>query len=95
MPLLLSPRLGEAIFNLVYFHQLSIPVEVPSLAHGYIWFANGIIGAVMAGWMIYIILLARGPFLEGRLHAWNLFQSPPPNRTVTSSVNTTRTPKKV
>jgi hypothetical protein len=59
LTLLLSPRLGEAIFNLVYFHQLSIPVEVPSLAHGYIWFANG------------IILLARGPFLEGRLHAWN------------------------
>jgi hypothetical protein len=37
---------------------------VPSLAHGCIWFANGIIGAVMAGWMICIILLARGPFLE-------------------------------
>jgi len=69
--LLLSPRLGEAIFNLVYFHQLSIPVEVPSLAHRYIWFANGIIGAVMSGWMICIILLARGPFLEGKLHAWN------------------------
>ena len=71
LTLLLSPRLGEAIFNLVYFHQLSMPVEVPSLAHGYIWFANGIIGAVMAGWMICIILLARGPFLAGRLHAWN------------------------
>jgi hypothetical protein len=69
--LLLAPRLGEAIFNLVYFHQPSIPVEVPNQAMGYIWFANGIIGAVMAGWMICIILLARGPFLEGRLHAWN------------------------
>jgi len=67
--LLLSPRLGEAIFNLVYFHQFSMPVEVPSLAHGYIWFANGIIGAVMAGWMICIILLAGGPFLEGRVSA--------------------------
>ena len=74
--MLLSPRLGEAIFNLVYFHQLSIPVEVPSLAHGYIWFANGMIGAVMAGWMICIILLARGPFLEGRLHAWNTIAIP-------------------
>ena len=48
LTLLLSPQLGEAIFNLVYFHQLSMPVEVPSLAHGYIWFANGVIGAVMA-----------------------------------------------
>ena len=67
--LLLAPRLGEAIFNLVYFHRPSIPVELPNLVLGYIWFANGIIGAVMAGWMICIIMLARGPFLEGRLHA--------------------------
>ena len=74
--LLLSPRLGETIFNLVYFHQLSMPVEVPRLARGYIWFANGIIGAVMAGWMICIILVARGPFLEGRLHAWNIIAIP-------------------
>jgi hypothetical protein len=60
----------------VYYHQLSIPVEVPSLALGYIWFANGIIGAVMAGWMICIILLARGPFLEGRRHAWDTIAIP-------------------
>jgi hypothetical protein len=65
LTLLLAPRLGEAIFN-----QVSSPVEVPSQALGYIWFANGIIGAVMAGWMICIILLARGPSAEGRLHAW-------------------------
>lgn len=76
LTLLLAPHLGEAIFNLVYFHQLSIPVEVPSLARGYIWFANGIIGAVMAGWMICIILLARGPFLQGRRHAWNTIAIP-------------------
>ena len=76
LTLLLSPHLGEAIFNLVYFHQFSMPVEVPSQAHGYIWFANGIIGAVMAGWMICIILLARGPFLEGRPHAWNSIAIP-------------------
>jgi hypothetical protein len=65
LTLLLAPRLGEAIFN-----QVSSPVEVPSQALGYIWFANGIIGAVMAGWMICIISLARGPSAEGRLHAW-------------------------
>ena len=76
LTLLLAPRLGEAIFNLVYYHQLSSPVDVPSLALGYIWFANGIIGAVMAGWMICIIMLARGPFAEGRLHAWNTIAIP-------------------
>ena len=65
---------GDAI--LVDYHQLSNPVDVPSLALGYIWFANGIIGAVMAGWMICIILLAMGPFLEGQLHAWNTIAIP-------------------
>jgi hypothetical protein len=39
---LLAPRLWEAIFNLVYFHQQSIPVEVPNLAMGYIWCAKNI-----------------------------------------------------
>ena len=87
LTLLLSPRLGETIFNLVYFHQLSMPVDVPSLAHGYIWFANGIIGAVMAGWMICIILLARGPFLEGRMHVWNSSVSPCSFRAGTSSTS--------
>lgn len=76
LTLLLAPRLGESIFNLVYYHQVSSPVEVPSQALGYIWFANGIIGAVMAGWMICIILLARGPFLAGRRHAWNAIAIP-------------------
>jgi len=74
--LMLAPRLGEAVFNLVYYHQVSSPVEVPSQALGYIYFANGIIGAVMAGWMICIILLARGPFVEGCLHAWNTMAIP-------------------
>ena len=76
LTLLLAPRLGESIFNLVYYHQLSIPVDVPSLALGYIWFANGIIGAVMAGWMICIIMLARGPFMMGQRHAWNIIAMP-------------------
>jgi hypothetical protein len=30
----------------------------------------------MAGWMICIILLARGSFLEGRLQAWNMIAMP-------------------
>ena len=76
LTLLLSPRLGEAIFNLVYFHQLSMPVEVPSLAQGYIWFANGIIGAVMAGWMLTVIALARGPFMAAERYAWNAIAWP-------------------
>lgn len=63
--LLLAPSLGERVFNLVY-HQLVGPVEVPGTTVGSIQFANGIIGAVMAGWMIGIIMLARGPFVAGQ-----------------------------
>jgi len=32
--LLFAPRLGESIFNLVYYNQLSSPVEVPRPAPG-------------------------------------------------------------
>jgi len=74
--LLLAPSMGEAVFNLVYYHQLAGPVEVPGPALGYIRFANGIIGAVMAGWMIGIIMLARGPFAAGHRHAWNTIAFP-------------------
>ena len=31
---------------------------------------------MMAGWMVGIILLARGPFLEGWPHAWNIIAIP-------------------
>jgi len=68
--LLFAPALGEAFFNLVYFHQPVSPVPVPLETQAYIQFANGIIGAVMAGWMIAIIMLARGPFLAGERYAW-------------------------
>jgi len=74
--LLLAPPLGEAVFNLVYFHQPASPVPVPVEVLGYLWFANGIIGAVMAGWMITIIVLARGPFRAGERHAWNAIAWP-------------------
>lgn len=74
--LLLAPSLGERAFNLVYYHQLVSPVEVPGTTVGYIQFANGIIGAVMAGWMIGIIMLARGPFVAGQTYAWNTIAFP-------------------
>lgn len=74
--LLLAPGLGEAVFNFVYYQQFASPVEVPAAPRGYIQFANGIIGAVMAGWMIAIIMLARGPFAAGQRHGWNSIALP-------------------
>jgi hypothetical protein len=74
--LLLAPTLGAAFFNLVYYQQAASPVNVPAPALSYIHFANGVIGAVMAGWMIAIIMLAKGPFAAGQSHAWNTIAVP-------------------
>ena len=70
------PGLGERVFNLVYFQQLTSPVPAPAPVAGYIQFANGIIGAVMAGWMFTVIMLARGPFLAGQALAWRTIAYP-------------------
>jgi len=69
--LMLAPSLGEAFFYLVYFQQPTSPVAVPEEIQGYLRFANGVIGAVMAGWMMVVIALARGPFRAGERFAWN------------------------
>ena len=69
--LMLAPSLGEAFFYLVYFQQPTSPVAVPAEIQGYLRFANGIIGAVMAGWMMAVIALARGPLRAGERFAWN------------------------
>jgi len=74
--LLLAPALGEAIFYLVYFQQSGSPVTVPAETQGYLRFANGIIGAVMAGWMLAVIVLARGPFLAGERYGWRAIAWP-------------------
>jgi hypothetical protein len=74
--LMLAPALGEAFFNIVYFQQPGSPVPVPPETLGYLRFANGIIGAVMAGWMFAVIALARGPFLAGERHGWQTIAWP-------------------
>jgi hypothetical protein len=74
--LMLAPSLGEAFFHLVYFQQPASPVPVPAEVRGYLRFANGVIGAVMAGWMMVIIVLARGPFRAGERWAWQAMAWP-------------------
>ncbi len=74
--LMLTPSLGESLFYLVYFQQPNSPVTVPEEVKGYLRFANGIIGAVMAGWMLTIILLARGPFMTRERYAWQAITWP-------------------
>jgi hypothetical protein len=74
--LMLAPPLGETFFHLVYFQQPASPVPVPAEIQGYLRFANGIIGAGMAGWMMAVIVLARGPFRAGERFAWNAIAWP-------------------
>ena len=74
--LMLAPSLGEAFFYLVFFQQPASPVAVPIEIQGYLRFVNGVIGAVMAGWMMVIIMLARGPFRAGERVAWNAIAWP-------------------
>ncbi len=74
--LLLAPPAGASFFNLVYYQHWTAPEQVASSTQGYIYFANGIIGAVMAGWMTGIIALARGPFAAGQEWAWKAIALP-------------------
>ena len=74
--LLLAPILGESLFNMVYFYQFEYPSEIDETAISYIRFANGVLGAVMAGWMVGIIMIARGPLLKGDEYAWNTIAVP-------------------
>lgn len=73
--LLLAPAWGEAFFSLVYHGRLGGAASPPA-EQAYIRFAHGIIGAVMAGWMVAVVLLARGPFRQGRREAWDAIAWP-------------------
>jgi hypothetical protein len=69
--LLLAPSLGLAIFSTVYFLRPEFPVPVAKEVDDYIRFMHGVLGAVMLGWMVAVIALARGPFEAGQQQAWN------------------------
>jgi hypothetical protein len=69
--LVLAPSVGGAFFNVVFFSRLSYPVPFPPEADAYIRVVNGVLGAVMIGWMVVVIRMARGPFRRGQLFAWN------------------------
>ena len=49
--MLLAPTVGEKIFYLVYYQNIVPPADFSEEARGYIRFTNGVLGAVMIGWM--------------------------------------------
>jgi hypothetical protein len=69
--LLLAPATGMVIFSTVYFWQPEFAEPAPASVVAYIRFMHGVLGAVMVGWMVAVIALARGGFVAGQRHAWN------------------------
>lgn len=68
--LLLAPPLGQQIFDVIYFFTLE-PQPLPAEREtAYLRFTNGILGAVMIGWMTLIAIVANGPFRRGERWAW-------------------------
>ncbi len=70
--LLLAPALGLGFFDWVYFAGAAEATPLGAEADAYLRFTNGVLGAVMIGWMLLIMALARGPFRRGEAFAWNL-----------------------
>jgi hypothetical protein len=67
---MLAPPLGEAFFYLVCFRLPASPAKVPAEVLGCLWFANSMIGVVVACWMTVTVVLARGPFQACERRAW-------------------------
>ena len=68
--LLLAPPLGQRIFDVIYFFTLE-PQPLPAEREtDYLRFTNGVLGAVMIGWMVLIAVVANGPFRRRERWAW-------------------------
>ena len=68
--LLLAPALGQQIFDVIYFFTLEPQPLPPERETAYLRFTNGVLGAVMIGWMVLIAIVANGPFRRGERWAW-------------------------
>lgn len=68
--LLLAPPVGQLVFDAIYFFTLE-PQPLPAAREtAYLRFTNGVLGAVMIGWMVLIAIVANGPFRRGEAWAW-------------------------
>jgi hypothetical protein len=66
--LMLAPEAGLALFGWVAFGRLPPIEELPSVAHPYLMFMHGVLGAVMFGWAVLMgLTLGRHPVGGARL----------------------------
>ena len=62
----------QALFESLYFTpNTGTTLDVDAVA--YTTFFQGVLGAVMMGWSVVLLYLARGPFRRGESSAWNTF----------------------
>jgi hypothetical protein len=69
--LLLAPSAGGFLFDAIYLATLTPQADYSPSAMAYIQFVNGVLGAVMIGWMVAIVLLVQGPFRRGERFGWD------------------------
>jgi hypothetical protein len=68
--LLLAPPLGQQVFDAIYFFTLEPQPPAAERERAYLRFTNGVLGAVMIGWMTLIAIVANDPFRRGEPWAW-------------------------
>jgi hypothetical protein len=70
--LLLAPAYGGAVFDAIYAGSLFPQTDYSPSAIAAMHFTNGVLGAVLIGWMTMVIAVVRGPFRRGEPFAWNV-----------------------
>jgi hypothetical protein len=70
LSMIVFPDLIEALFNVVAFQNREIDDLFGAEAVHYIQFVYGVLGAVMAGWMIPLLFILFGAFRRGEREGW-------------------------
>ena len=65
------PRTMQGAWNLLFFGQAGPPAGFTPEAEAYVLFLYGVLGAVLTGFAVALLALARGPLRQGQRWAWN------------------------
>lgn len=68
--MMIVPFVWKDFFNIIIFGDVEFPKDFSDDAITYIRLILGIAGAVMAGWMLALIYLIKGPLKAGEVWAW-------------------------
>lgn len=60
----------QAMWNLLFFGRVAAPDRFSTEAMAYIVFLYGVMGAVLAGFAVALLGIARGPLRRGERWAW-------------------------